>query len=521
MHTAQLVAARYRLEEHLASGGMGEVWTAVDQLSERRVALKLLHPSLAADDAFRRRFRAEAAAVGRLSHPGVVAVFDYGEDDDVTYLAMELVVGEALSEVLHRRTTLTPSETADLVAQSAEALGAAHALGLVHRDVKPGNLLLRTDGRVKVTDFGIVRATDTTTLTREGTVLGTVGYMSPEQVRGARVTAASDIYSLGVVAYECLTGMRPYAADDSIAVALAHLHAPVPELPPSVPAGMRALVTAMLQKDPAARPASATLVAQRARALAAGGRLPQTAPYGAGALPLAAPRAPATGAPTLVRAPTEALVRAPTEVLVTTARPDALETKPLAGVARARATSAMPPVPVRAATARPSRHMAVVAVVALASLLGALLVATVSTGRGTSPGAGTQGQVTVPALVGTAARTAALRLARLGLRASFPGKDPAPHDTVTAEHPGAGSSVRRGTTVHLGISATGATSPSTAAPSTTSTTTSTTAPIATSTQPSAPTPTAPPPNPAPGPAPGGPGPGPGHTAPGGPGAPGP
>lgn len=387
VQTAQLVATRYRLEEHLASGGMGEVWSAVDQLLDRRVALKLLHPNLAADDAFRRRFRAEARAAARLSHPGVVSVFDYGEDEHVTYLAMELVDGEPLSEVLRRRGTLTPEETMNLLAQSADALAAAHARGLVHRDVKPGNLLLRTDGRVKVTDFGIVRATDTTTLTVDGAVLGTVAYMSPEQVRGGHITPASDIYSLGVVAYECMTGVRPYAASDSIAVALAHLHEPVPELPPFVPAGVRSLVTSMLQKDPPARPSTASAVVLEARSLSAGAWLADAAAFE----PVASPpmkreatsiatigsdgartaverRGSAVGASEAAGAP----VTAPEEPLGTAP----LATKPLAGIARSPALVAAPPFPQRAASAPPARHALAVAAVAAACLMLAFVFAT-------------------------------------------------------------------------------------------------------------------------------------------------
>lgn len=270
MQTRTLVGSRYRLERPLANGGMGDVWVAEDELLGRRVATKLLRSELAEDEGFRQRFRAEAQAAARLTHPGVVAVYDYGEDDGVPFLAMELVNGEPLSSLLQRRGRLSTAESMSIVTQAASALDAAHREGLVHRDVKPANLLLRPDGRLKVTDFGIVRAVDGATVTDVGTVMGTVAYMSPEQVRGQRVTAASDLYSLGVVAYECLSGVRPFDAEESIAVALAHVRDPLPALPSEIAPDVRRLVSAMLEKEPAHRPSSASAVANAARRLTAG-----------------------------------------------------------------------------------------------------------------------------------------------------------------------------------------------------------------------------------------------------------
>ena len=264
MDTGTLIGARYRLDRRLAAGGMGVVWVAHDELLGRPVALKLLNPDLA-DEERRRRFRAEARAAARLSHRGVVAIYDYGEEADVTFLAMELVDGESLHEVLRRRAPLAPEEVMAMVAQAAAALADAHDHGLVHRDVKPANLLVGPNDTVKVTDFGIARAVDMTTATLDGSVLGTVAYMSPEQIRGERVGAASDVYSLGVVAYEALAGARPFPAQESIAVALSHLHDPVPALADSVPAPVRELVASMLLKDPAARPSAAQVVHQAGR----------------------------------------------------------------------------------------------------------------------------------------------------------------------------------------------------------------------------------------------------------------
>ncbi len=267
MDALTLIGERYRLGSQLASGGMGTVWDAHDTLLDRPVAVKVLHPGLAGGEEFRRRFRAEARAAARLSHPGVVTMYDYGEDGDVLFLAMELVPGESLHETLRRRAPLGVAEVMGITGQAADALAEAHARGLVHRDVKPANLLMAPDGTVKVADFGIARSVHVATMTTDGSVLGTVAYMSPEQIRGRPVAPPSDVYSLGVVAYEALAGRRPFPGEESIAVALSHVHDPVPALPASVPGPVAALVTAMLAKDPSLRP-TARQVAQRARQLA-------------------------------------------------------------------------------------------------------------------------------------------------------------------------------------------------------------------------------------------------------------
>lgn len=486
VHIAQLVAERYRLEAHLASGGMGEVWTALDQLLDRRVALKLLHPNLAVDDAFRRRFHAEAKAAARLSHPGVVAIYDYGEDDEVIYLAMELVEGEPLSQVLRRRGTLTLGETTDFLAQSADALAAAHARGFVHRDVKPGNLLVRTDGRVKVTDFGIARATDTTTITVDGTVLGTVAYMSPEQVRGGRVTPASDIYSLGVVAYECLVGTRPYAASDSIAVALAHLHDPVPELPPTVPEGVRALVTSMLQKSPATRPPSARSVARRARALSAGGSIPNVAASGLPTAPVPGPGTPTTTARRhdATSGTPSTQLQAPTRTHTATARVEHTQTKPFTEGARAPVASEGPPPSARATPTPIARHSLAVAVVAVVCLLLSFVLATL--GSTSASGARTGRTVAVPDVVGATVRAARAELAALGLHASFGGTTPPANDTIAAQRPRPGHRSRRGSEVHLRVQAAHSTPTSIAGTSSATSTSSTTTPGASSSPPAVP-----------------------------------
>lgn len=266
-----VIAGRYRLSRPIAHGGMGEVWRAYDAVRSRPVAIKLLKPEYLEEPTFLQRFRAEARLAGMLDHPGICAVHDYGEDDGPegrsAYLVLELVEGEPLSALLHRIGALPPEQALDVVGQAGVALQAAHAAGVVHRDVKPGNLLVRADGTVKITDFGIARATGSVPLTRTGTVLGTAHYLSPEQVNGQPATPASDVYALGVVAYECLTGRRPYEGDSPVEVALAHQRDPLPALPADIPAPVRFLVERATAKDPDQRPPSAGALGRTALAI--------------------------------------------------------------------------------------------------------------------------------------------------------------------------------------------------------------------------------------------------------------
>jgi len=264
-----LLAGRYRLTDRIAAGGMGEVWRGQDELLNRAVAVKLLPTGRAGDEAFLARFRAEARYAASLSHPGIARVYDYGESSEFggAYLVMELVDGEPLSAILARAGRLSPDATLDIVSQAARALDAAHQAGIVHRDIKPGNLIVAAGGTTKITDFGIataVRAAQASHLTETGMVMGTAMYVSPEQATGAPVDASSDIYSLGVVAYECLAGHVPFMAAEPLAIAYAHKHAPVPALPPDVPEPVAGLVYDMLAKTPAGRPVSAQVVADRA-----------------------------------------------------------------------------------------------------------------------------------------------------------------------------------------------------------------------------------------------------------------
>jgi tRNA A-37 threonylcarbamoyl transferase component Bud32 len=273
---------RYLLLRRLAFGGMGEVWEGSDVVLDRAVAVKILRAELADDDAFRRRFRAEARTAGRVPHPGIASVYDYGETSvdgkGLAYLVMELVPGEPLSAILAREGALGTDRTLDVVAQSARALHAAHERGVIHRDVKPANLMVTPDGRVKVTDFGIARPDDHEPLTATGQVMGTAHYLAPELARGRAATPASDIYALGVVMYECLAGRRPFEGDDQIGVATAHLAEEPPPLPGTIAPEVRALVAAAMEKDPQRRIGGAEVFAAAAEGLRLRGHTGST-PY--------------------------------------------------------------------------------------------------------------------------------------------------------------------------------------------------------------------------------------------------
>lgn len=256
---------RYRLERQLATGGMGEVWEATDELLIRSVAVKLLRREYVSDEAARTRFRGEARFAAALQHGGIAQVYDYGEQDELAYLVMELVPGEPLSKILIRSGVLGTEATLDVVSQAARALQIAHDAGIIHRDIKPGNLMVTGDGTVKITDFGIARDGQASSeLTQTGMVMGTAHYVSPEQASGKAITPATDLYSLGVVAYECLTGRPPFDADSPVAIALMQVRETPPDLPPDVPTPVRELVRQLLAKDPARRPAGAREVADRA-----------------------------------------------------------------------------------------------------------------------------------------------------------------------------------------------------------------------------------------------------------------
>jgi hypothetical protein len=262
--TGAVLGGRYELAEQVGVGGYSEVWRATDTALSRPVAVKLLHPGYVRQGRALARFRDEARHAGALSHQNIARIYDYGEQPDgqSPYLVMELVEGPSLADVLAGGALGTP-RSMDIVAQAAAGLQAAHAEGLVHRDVKPANMLLAPGGTVKITDFGIAHAIGAVPVTATGELLGTPGYLAPERVTGQQATEASDLYALGIVAYECLAGEPPFAGT-ALVIALAHRDRPLPPLPQSVPADVCALVMQLTAKDPAWRPGSAAEVALRA-----------------------------------------------------------------------------------------------------------------------------------------------------------------------------------------------------------------------------------------------------------------
>ena len=261
-----VLGGRYRLDGLLGQGGMATIYRARDQQLNRDVAVKLLRPEYGRDPDFLARFRQEAQAVASLNHPNIVGVYDFGQDPDGgPFIVMEAVDGEDLASILRRTGPLPPRQAARIAAEVAHALTAAHARGIIHRDIKPGNILLSEDGRVKVTDFGIARAISEAQMTLPGTTLGSVHYFSPEQARGEQTNEPSDQYSLGIILYEMLTGRRPWEADTAAAIAMARLTGPVPS--PSaaragIPAPLEAITTRALGREPAERFSSAAAMAQ-------------------------------------------------------------------------------------------------------------------------------------------------------------------------------------------------------------------------------------------------------------------
>jgi eukaryotic-like serine/threonine-protein kinase len=301
--SATLLGGRYELDEPIGTGGFSEVWRATDTVLSRPVAIKLLHARYVRQAEALARFQAEARHAGALSHPNIARIYDYAEPaDGQPYLVMELVDGPSLARVL-RGGPLDAARTMDVVAQAAAGLQAAHDAGLIHRDIKPANLLLSPGGTVKITDFGIAHAVGSAPVTVTGMLIGTPCYMAPERVAGAQATSASDLYALGVVAYECLAGAPPFSGVP-LEVALAHRERPLPPLPLSVPAEVGALVMQLTAKDAVWRPGSAAEVARRAAALRDGLR-----PAAAGVRP--APRAAAGVRPVRQAAPAAALAEAP------------------------------------------------------------------------------------------------------------------------------------------------------------------------------------------------------------------
>ena len=322
----RLLAGRYRLGALIASGGMAQVWQGTDEILRRQVAIKVLHPHLAADATFVARFRQEAVAAARLAHPGIVAIYDTCSDNGLEAIVMELVTGPTLRQRLDERQPIDPWQAAGLAAQVAEALDAAHRAGLVHRDIKPANVLLCDDGRVKVADFGIAKAIADADLTQPGLMVGTAKYLAPEQVRGEVVDRRADIYSLGIVLYEMLCGRPPFSADTDAATALARLHQD-PLRPRQVRAGvpkpLEDIVCRAMERDPNDRFDSAADL--RAALLAAGATSVQVTDLTATtieALPggrrEAWPPAPVDGEPAVVAGPSPSFTQTERSWLVPT-----------------------------------------------------------------------------------------------------------------------------------------------------------------------------------------------------------
>ncbi|GLY06242.1 MULTISPECIES: serine/threonine-protein kinase [Actinoplanes] len=260
----ETLGGRYHLDDRIASGGMGEVWRATDTVLGRSVAVKTLLARHAGEERFRSRFEHEARVMASLRHQGIAPVYDYGTTDDGAYLVMAHVDGEPLDRRLDRVGRLEPVETMAVVAQAARALAVAHRAGIVHRDVKPGNLIVEPDGTVVLVDFGVARSARSLTLTGTDHVVGTVVYIAPEQVAKREVTPAADLYSLGVVAYHCLAGQPPFFGDNPVAIAVQHFQEEPPPLPDDVPRPVRDVVMRALAKEPEQRWPSAAAMAEAA-----------------------------------------------------------------------------------------------------------------------------------------------------------------------------------------------------------------------------------------------------------------
>ncbi len=383
---------RYRLDERIASGGMGDVWRGTDQVLGRTVAVKSLLPALLDEPGFAERFRGEARTMATINHPGVVDVYDFGNDQHIAFLVMEYVEGDPLSATLSRVGRLTPARTMALVAQAADALHAAHVKGIVHRDVKPGNLLVRPNGTLVLTDFGIARSDLVGQLTAAGSVLGTASYISPEQATGQVATPASDVYALGVVAYQCLAGRRPFEGDNPLDIAMRHVRETPRPLPSDIPPQVRALVERALAKDPKDRWPSAATLAGAARQLKTA--LSRQARAGGQAAPISA--APASPAPGRAQVPPP---QAP--------RPVAARMAPAAAGYPRGAATVPPGYAPQPGPSRPVPRRSRSGMVFLVIMLGALVLicsGVISYQLRNNLGAGTPGTLSVPTVTSDALR---------------------------------------------------------------------------------------------------------------------
>jgi serine/threonine-protein kinase len=477
-----VLGGRYRLVGQLGQGGMATIYRATDSQLGRDVAVKVLHREYGRDPDFVARFRQEAQAAAALSHPGIVGVYDFGTDDAGPYLVMELVDGEDLASVLRRNGPLPPRQAARLVAEVGRALNAAHDRGIVHRDVKPGNIMLTASGRVKVTDFGIARAWADAGLTLPGTTLGSVHYFSPEQALGERVTAASDVYSLGIVLYELLTGRRPWEGDSAAAVAMARISAPPPsvsDVRPTVPPALEAIDRKAMAPDAASRFASAGAMADALEAFLEEGRIAGARP----AAPVATgPAGPARAAGASGAAGAAGAGAAPPPGAGPGARPPSTGpiARPAGPIAGARATPAMrmpPPyepsayadgsggtAPARRSAGPPPSDpdegggtslwvwVAGVLGLIILAIAGFILFRVASSGSGPTATPG-PGSVTLPSFIGRAYLDANAAADRLGvtLLPSYVKRNDTAENTVVGQDPPAGTSVTKGSAVKVDV----------------------------------------------------------------------
>jgi eukaryotic-like serine/threonine-protein kinase len=293
-HAGDVLGGRYRLDDRIASGGIGEVWQGTDTVLRRAIALKTLLPDRATDPQFRSRFEHEARTMAALHHPGIADVYDFGQDPgNDAYLVMARVSGQPLSLRIAERGRLDAAGTMSIVAQVGRALQAAHEAGIVHRDVKPGNIIIQPDGQAVLVDFGVARSADSAALTGAEEVVGTAEYIAPEQVAKRAIGPATDVYALGAVAYHCLAGHPPFFGGSPVVIALQHLKLEAPALPADVPPRVRSVVATALAKEPADRFPSAAAMASAAELAAASADTTDTQPLPRTDYPGPTPRAPA------------------------------------------------------------------------------------------------------------------------------------------------------------------------------------------------------------------------------------
>ncbi|HEX7522270.1 MAG TPA: Stk1 family PASTA domain-containing Ser/Thr kinase [Acidimicrobiia bacterium] len=414
---AHVFSNRYEVVRHLARGGMAEVYLARDQLLDRPVAVKVLFREFASDPTFVERFRREAQSAANLNHPNIVAIYDWGQERGTYFIVMEYVEGKSLRDVIREQKTLPERQVAEIGAEIAGALAYAHRNGVVHRDVKPGNVMITPSGQVKVTDLGIAQASAAESLTQTGAVMGTATYFSPEQAQGLPVDGRSDVYSLGIVLYEMVTGVVPFTGDSPVAVAYKHVReAPVPasQRVPGLSNNLEAIIDTAMAKDRNARYQSADdLRADLLRFV--------------------------RGQPPVDVARTAAITEMPTT--------DAQSTIAMAPVGTPTTADAYAP--------KKRRSGPIIAVIVGVLLLGGLIALLLVSGGNKTGGGGGGAQIAVPNVVGQQFNLAKLALEKAGLKVARQEQDSTrPADEVLSQAPKAGSKLQKNDTVTLTVSAT-------------------------------------------------------------------